>query len=195
MSRRERIRARVSAAARRWWAGVTDDAPVAPAAPGFPTVTPPPPAAAEPAASFAEAADLWAIRFAVDPQGRPLLVNHWATWCDGCLEEIPALVALHRTWGDRIPFIGVGWELLSGGEVGPAVEAVSAAHRDHGMPWRTLVYTGTAEDLFSGLELTAEQIPQTFVFDGDGNVRFWHLGALGEREVEAIEGLLATLVA
>jgi cytochrome c biogenesis protein CcmG/thiol:disulfide interchange protein DsbE len=191
MSRRERIRARVSAVARRWWAGGSEEASVVAPPVVAPSVTPP--RVDEPAPSFAEAADLWAIRFAVDPQGRPLVVNHWATWCDGCLEEIPALVGLHRAWGDRVPFVGVGWELLSGGEVGPAVDAVSAAHRDHGMPWRTLVYTGTAEDLFSGLELTSEQIPQTFVFDGEGAVRFWHLGALGEREVEAIEALLATL--
>jgi thiol-disulfide isomerase/thioredoxin len=34
-------------------------------------------------------------------QGRVLLVNFWATWCEPCREEFPSLVRLHQTYRAR----------------------------------------------------------------------------------------------
>ena len=34
-------------------------------------------------------------------RGRVLLVNFWATWCDPCREEFPAIVRLHQTYRSR----------------------------------------------------------------------------------------------
>jgi len=34
-------------------------------------------------------------------RGRVLLVNFWATWCEPCREEFPALVRLHNTYRGR----------------------------------------------------------------------------------------------
>ena len=34
-------------------------------------------------------------------QGRVVLVNFWATWCEPCREEFPALVRLHETYRGR----------------------------------------------------------------------------------------------
>ncbi|MBT3246485.1 MAG: TlpA family protein disulfide reductase [Actinobacteria bacterium] len=39
--------------------------------------------------------------------GRPLVVNLWATWCAPCLEEMPDLEAAHQDRGDEIRFVGL----------------------------------------------------------------------------------------
>lgn len=41
-------------------------------------------------------------------QGRPLLVNFWATWCEPCRREIPLLKSLrHERAGDRLEIVGI----------------------------------------------------------------------------------------
>src|SRR5438874_6713648 len=44
-----------------------------------------------------------------DPKDtRPLLINFWATWCDGCREEFPDLVKIDNDYRDKgLNFISV----------------------------------------------------------------------------------------
>jgi len=39
--------------------------------------------------------------------GKPLLVNFWATWCDPCREEFPDLVKIDADYKEKIDFITV----------------------------------------------------------------------------------------
>ena len=48
-------------------------------------------------------------------QGRPLLINFWATWCPPCVEELPMLDAFYRAHASQ------GWQVL-----GLAVDQPSA---------------------------------------------------------------------
>lgn len=41
------------------------------------------------------------------PNGKPLLINFWATWCDPCREEFPDLVKLDQEYKGKIDFITV----------------------------------------------------------------------------------------
>ncbi|MGH8323691.1 MAG: TlpA family protein disulfide reductase, partial [Steroidobacteraceae bacterium] len=41
-------------------------------------------------------------------QGRPLMVNFWATWCDPCRREIPLLKSLrHERSGESLQIVGI----------------------------------------------------------------------------------------
>jgi len=44
------------------------------------------------------------------PDGRPQLIDVWASWCIPCKEEAPMLAALHRAYGKRIRFLGIDVE-------------------------------------------------------------------------------------
>ena len=47
------------------------------------------------------------------PNGKPLLVNFWATWCDPCREEFPDLVKIGADYKDRIDLITVSLDDLA----------------------------------------------------------------------------------
>ena len=39
--------------------------------------------------------------------GKPLVLNVWATTCEACKKEMPALAQMHAEFGDRVNFVGV----------------------------------------------------------------------------------------
>ena len=48
-----------------------------------------------------------AFKKLIIPNGKPLLINFWATWCDPCREEFPDLVKLDNEYKGKIDFITV----------------------------------------------------------------------------------------
>jgi thiol-disulfide isomerase/thioredoxin len=53
------------------------------------------------------------LRKALTPNGKPLLVNFWATWCDPCREEFPDLVKLDAEYKGKIDFITISTDDLA----------------------------------------------------------------------------------
>ncbi len=53
------------------------------------------------------------LKTAVKTNGKPLLVNFWATWCDPCREEFPDLVKLDADYKGKIDFITVSLDDLA----------------------------------------------------------------------------------
>ncbi len=51
--------------------------------------------------------DAAALKNLLKTNGKPLLVNFWATWCDPCREEFPDLVKIDAFYGEKIDFITV----------------------------------------------------------------------------------------
>jgi thiol-disulfide isomerase/thioredoxin len=42
-----------------------------------------------------------------DYEGRPLVINFWASWCPPCITEMPAFEEVHQALGDEVAFLGI----------------------------------------------------------------------------------------
>jgi thiol-disulfide isomerase/thioredoxin len=115
--------------------------------------------------------------------GKPLVVNHWATWCDPCVSELPYLASVAARHAGRIRFIGVSWDRFtdagSDDEVREEVDSVRAQFR---LEYPTIIAPADPSGFFEAFDLETQTIPQTYVWDGAGN-KLWFYN--GEIEGEA----------
>lgn len=115
-------------------------------------------------------------------QGKVLLVNFWATWCEPCREEVPALLRARRKYASH------GLEV-----VGVAVDS-AAKVREFAAEFRIdypLVIGGLeAIDLTRRLGNGLGVLPYTVVLDRSGTMVLAHLGVLTDAQLEAALGPL-----
>jgi len=57
--------------------------------------------------------DINGLKPLLKPNGKPLLINFWATWCDPCREEFPELVRLDAAYKGKIDFITISLDDLA----------------------------------------------------------------------------------
>jgi thiol-disulfide isomerase/thioredoxin len=57
--------------------------------------------------------DINSLKPLLKPNGKPLLINFWATWCDPCREEFPDLVKIDDEFRGKIDFITVSLDDLA----------------------------------------------------------------------------------
>lgn len=57
--------------------------------------------------------DIMGLKRLVRPQGKPLLINFWATWCVPCREEYPDLVKIDQEYRGKIDFLTVSLDELT----------------------------------------------------------------------------------
>jgi thiol-disulfide isomerase/thioredoxin len=109
-------------------------------------------------------------------QGRPLLINFWATWCEPCLREIPLLGKLRaRHAKEGLEVIGIAIDFR---------DAVAGYAKKAGITYPLLIAAedATAPKAFGvGLGL-----PTTVVANESGQIVATHLGELDEAEAEKL---------
>jgi cytochrome c biogenesis protein CcmG/thiol:disulfide interchange protein DsbE len=96
--------------------------------------------------------------------GGPVLVNFWASWCVPCVVEHPQLMALHRR-GVRI--LGVNYK-------DKAPDAARFLTR-YGNPFQALVADSEGR---VGIEYGLYGVPETYLLDGGGIVRWRWAGPM-----------------
>lgn len=113
-------------------------------------------------------------RSLADYRGQVVLVNLWATWCEPCKEEMPALQAFYEKYNkDGFTIIAVN----DGDPTGDVVQFV----KDFGLTfpvWLDPTYIAT-EQAFKTLGL-----PSSYVIDRNGTVRLQWVGGIERRTLE-----------
>ncbi|WP_455378815.1 DsbE family thiol:disulfide interchange protein [Petrachloros mirabilis] len=102
-----------------------------------------------------------------DLAGRVWLLNVWASWCTGCREEHPVLMQLAK--GGDVPIYGMDYK-------DQRLEAL-AWLRQHGNPYPVSVMD---EDGRVGIDYGVYGVPETFVIDKQGVIRYKQIGPLDQ---------------
>ena len=100
-------------------------------------------------------------------RGRPVWLNFWASWCEGCREEMPLIQQNYEARvGDRLAVIGIN--------VQESVAAVREFTRDRGFTWTFLLDSdGKVTDLYY-----VNGLPFHVFIARDGTVTAIHPGVI-----------------
>jgi len=106
-----------------------------------------------------------------DMKGQVWLLNVWASWCVSCREEHPILVALGKT--KVVPIIGLDYK-----------DESSAGMKwltQHGDPYTLSIVD---RDGRVGIDFGVYGVPETFVIDKSGTIRYKQIGPITAAALE-----------
>lgn len=98
-----------------------------------------------------------------DLKGKPWILNVWASWCVACRQEHQIFVSYSRS--KRVPLVGLNYK--------DAANDAKAWLQELGNPYDIIAFDlqGSA-----GIEWGVYGVPETFVIDAEGIVRYKHIG-------------------
>ncbi|MEQ1628783.1 MAG: DsbE family thiol:disulfide interchange protein [Nitrospira sp.] len=102
--------------------------------------------------------------------GKVWLLNFWASWCNGCKEEHPTLMRMAQV--GNVPIYGMDYKDRRD-------EALTWLRR-HGNPY---VLTGVDEAGRIGINYGVYGVPETYVIDKQGVIRYKQIGPLDDEVV------------
>jgi peroxiredoxin len=109
-------------------------------------------------------------------EGKPVMLQFWATTCTTCVAEIPHLKDLHRKLSDK------GLRLVAIAMPYDPPEQVRRMAHDKGIPYTVaLDREGTVTQAFGDVRLT----PTTILIDAKGRIAWKRQGKLDFEQLEA----------
>jgi cytochrome c biogenesis protein CcmG/thiol:disulfide interchange protein DsbE len=106
-----------------------------------------------------------------DLRGQPVMFNVWASWCTACREEHPLLLRLARE--GRVRIYGLDYK-----DERPAARAFLGQEGD---PYRESAFDADGR---VGIDFGVYGVPETFVIDPQGVIRYKHIGPLTEEVLQ-----------
>lgn len=110
-----------------------------------------------------------------DLRGKPAVVNFWASWCIPCVDEAPELEKTWQAYKDRgVAFLGIDYV-----DTEPKAREFM---QKHGITYPN------GPDLGSRIsyEYRIKGVPETFVIDKEGIVRFVKIGPTTADELRSV---------
>jgi len=98
-----------------------------------------------------------------DLRGQTWLLNVWASWCAPCRQELPVLAELSKR--DGVAIYGLNYK--------DQPDKARALLRLAGNPYRA---SAMDSDGRMGMDFGIQGVPETFVIDRQGRVRYRHAG-------------------
>lgn len=113
-------------------------------------------------------------RSLLEYRGRVVLVNLWATWCQPCKQEMPALQSFYNKYTDQ------GFLVIAINDGDPTADVLQFVEEYQlTFPvWLDPTYIAT-EQAFKTLNL-----PSSFVIDRDGTIRLQWVGGISRRMLD-----------
>jgi len=105
-----------------------------------------------------------------DMRGKVWLLNVWASWCGACREEHPLLMEMSRS--GAVPLVGLDYKDTDAEGTGVLSQA--------GNPYQVVV---TDADGRVGIDYGVYGVPETYVIDKAGVIRYKQIGPITEESM------------
>jgi len=117
----------------------------------------------------------------ISNDGKPMIIDFWATWCKPCKKELDAISEVYTDWqketGVKLIAISIDDSRSSG--------KAAADVKTHG--WEYEVYLDENQDFKRALNVG--DIPQVFIINGKGEIVWQHNGYIDGGEEHIFEVL------
>jgi cytochrome c biogenesis protein CcmG/thiol:disulfide interchange protein DsbE len=104
-----------------------------------------------------------------DMKGKVWILNVWASWCESCRFENPLFLEITRT--SDVPIYGLNYK----------DKAVDAKRwlQQYGNPYQKIAVDS---DGFVGIDFGVYGVPESFIIDKEGIIRYRHAGPVSRKD-------------